>query len=93
MDSEELDYIHRNVPISIVGASTRIENAVLTDAEVDWIAIHPFQDANGRIGTSLFLLALIQGADESLQMSALRPVCCAIVPLLSRRRWMPYAYL
>ena len=37
MDSEELDYIHRNVLISTVGASTRIENAVLTDAEVDWI--------------------------------------------------------
>ena len=37
MDSEELDYIHRSVLISNVGASTRIENAVLTDAEVDWI--------------------------------------------------------
>lgn len=37
LDTEELDYIHRNVLISMVGASTRIENAVLTDAEIDWI--------------------------------------------------------
>ena len=35
--SEELSYTHRNVLVSMVGASTRIENAVLTDAEVDWI--------------------------------------------------------
>jgi hypothetical protein len=33
----ERDYIHRNVRISMIGASTRIENAVLTDAEVDWL--------------------------------------------------------
>ena len=45
MDSEELDYIHRNVLISIVGASTRIENAVLTDAEVDWIDTKLTEDA------------------------------------------------
>ena len=37
MDNEELSYIHRNALISNVGASTRIENAVLTDAEVNWI--------------------------------------------------------
>ena len=37
LDTEELDYIHRNVLISMVGASTRIENAILTDAEIDWI--------------------------------------------------------
>ncbi len=35
--SEELFYTHRNVLVSMIGASTRIENAVLTDAEVDWI--------------------------------------------------------
>ena len=45
MDSEELNYIHRNVLISIVGASTRIENAVLTDAEVDWIDTKLTEDA------------------------------------------------
>ena len=45
MGSEELDYIHRNVRISIVGASTRIENAVLTDAEVDWLDTKLTEDA------------------------------------------------
>lgn len=34
---EERDYIHRNVRISTIGDSTRIENAVLTDAEIDWL--------------------------------------------------------
>ena len=37
IDRKELDYIHRNVRISTIGASTRIENAVLTDAEIDWL--------------------------------------------------------
>ncbi len=45
MGNEELDYIHRNVRISIVGASTRIENAVLTDAEVDWLDTKLTEDA------------------------------------------------
>jgi len=43
--SEELSYTHRNVLISMVGASTRIENAVLTDAEVDWIDTKLTEDA------------------------------------------------
>ena len=29
--------IHRYAKISMIGASTRIENAVLTDSEVDWL--------------------------------------------------------
>ena len=33
----EMDQIHRFVRVSQVGASTRIENAVLTDSEVSWI--------------------------------------------------------
>ena len=33
----ELDYVHRNVRVSMIGASTRIENAVLTDSEIDWL--------------------------------------------------------
>ena len=45
MDSGELDYVHRNVLISSVGASTRIENAVLTDAEVGWIDTKLTEDA------------------------------------------------
>lgn len=34
---EILAVIHRTARISTIGASTRIENAVLTDAEVNWI--------------------------------------------------------
>lgn len=34
---ETLEAIHRYARISQIGASTRIENAVLTDAEVDWV--------------------------------------------------------
>lgn len=45
MGVDELDFIHRNVRISMVGASTRIENAVLTDAEVDWIDTTLSKDA------------------------------------------------
>ncbi len=45
LPSDELDYIHRNVRISMVGASTRIENAVLTDAEVDWLDTALAKDA------------------------------------------------
>ena len=45
LDTEELDYIHRNVLISMVGASTRIENAILTDAEIDWIETTLSHDA------------------------------------------------
>ncbi|MCC6221793.1 MAG: hypothetical protein IT291_11190, partial [Deltaproteobacteria bacterium] len=37
MDQAELDYIHRQAFISMIGASTRIENAILTDSEVDWL--------------------------------------------------------
>ena len=43
--TEQRDFIHRNVFISMVGASTRIENAVLTDSEVDWIDIILSSDA------------------------------------------------
>jgi Fic family protein len=33
----EASWLHRWVLISTVGASTRIENAVLTDVEIDWV--------------------------------------------------------
>ncbi len=33
----QLDFIHRYARISSIGASTRIENAQLTDNEIDWI--------------------------------------------------------
>ena len=35
--AEEARYLHRLTFISNIGASTRIENAVLTDSEVDWV--------------------------------------------------------
>jgi Fic family protein len=37
MDPESLDAIHRQARISTIGATTRIENAVLTDAQIEWI--------------------------------------------------------
>ena len=45
MDNEEMDYIRRNAHISTIGASTRIENAVLTDAEVGWLDTTLAEDA------------------------------------------------
>jgi Fic family protein len=37
LDPDELSFIRRNVLISTIGATTRIENAVLTDPEIDWL--------------------------------------------------------
>ncbi len=35
--NEEKSSIHRYARISMIGASTRIENAMLTDSEIDWL--------------------------------------------------------
>jgi len=37
MEDEERTYLHKSAMISTIGASTRIENAVLTDAEIEWV--------------------------------------------------------
>ncbi len=37
LPEEELLAIHRYARISMIGASTRIENAVLTDSEINWL--------------------------------------------------------
>jgi Fic family protein len=37
MTEPEKTWIHKSVLISTIGASTRIENAVLTDAEIEWV--------------------------------------------------------
>jgi Fic family protein len=37
IDTARRDVIHRQARISTIGATTRIENAVLTDAQIDWI--------------------------------------------------------
>ncbi len=37
LPEDEKEHIHRYAWISMVGASTRIENAILTDSEVDWL--------------------------------------------------------
>ncbi len=37
MSKEEREEIHRFARVSNIGASTRIENAILTDAEIQWI--------------------------------------------------------
>ena len=45
LSSDELAYMHRQALISTIGASTRIENAVLTDQEIDWIDTTLSQDS------------------------------------------------
>ena len=37
LSPDETKYIHRCAFISNIGASTRIENAVLTDQEIEWV--------------------------------------------------------
>lgn len=37
LDQQERTYLHKCALVSNIGASTRIENAVLTDAEVEWV--------------------------------------------------------
>lgn len=37
IEEDERAWLHRWALISTIGASTRIENAVLTDAEIDWV--------------------------------------------------------
>lgn len=37
LSQDEAAYLHRQALISSIGASTRIENAVLTDQEIDWV--------------------------------------------------------
>jgi Fic family protein len=37
MDQAEKSWLHKSILISTIGASTRIENAALTDAEIEWV--------------------------------------------------------
>jgi hypothetical protein len=37
LDDAEKSWLHRCAMICTIGASTRIENAVLTDAEIEWV--------------------------------------------------------
>lgn len=37
LEEDEKSYLHKCSMISTIGASTRIENAVLTDAEIEWV--------------------------------------------------------
>lgn len=36
-EPEELNYLHKYAKVSLIGSSTRIENAILTDIEISWI--------------------------------------------------------
>ena len=36
-EESELNYLHKHAKVSLIGASTRIENAILTDIEISWI--------------------------------------------------------
>ena len=44
MDEAEKTWLHKSVLISTIGASTRIENAALTDAEIEWVDTTLTQD-------------------------------------------------
>ena len=44
MDEAEKAWLHKSVLISTIGASTRIENAALTDAEIEWVDTTLTQD-------------------------------------------------
>jgi Fic family protein len=44
MDETEKSWLHKFALISTIGASTRIENAVLTDAEIEWVDTTLTQD-------------------------------------------------
>ena len=37
LSADEGMYLHRFALISNIGASTRIENAILTDQEIEWV--------------------------------------------------------
>jgi Fic family protein len=45
LSENELAYLHRQALISTIGASTRIENGVLTDEEIDWVDTTLSQDS------------------------------------------------
>jgi Fic family protein len=45
LSEKELAYLHRQAFVSTIGASTRIENAVLTDEEIDWVDTTLGQDS------------------------------------------------
>jgi Fic family protein len=36
-EQDELNYLHKYAKVSLIGSSTRIENAILTDIEISWI--------------------------------------------------------
>src|SRR3989338_9315994 len=44
MDEIEKSWLHKFILISTIGASTRIENAALTDAEIEWVDTTLTQD-------------------------------------------------
>jgi Fic family protein len=44
MDEAEKTWLHKSILISTIGASTRIENAALTDAEIEWVDITLTED-------------------------------------------------
>ena len=52
ISSEESRYLNRFAFISIIGASTRIENAVLTDREIEWV--DTILNNDGRISAFYF---------------------------------------
>lgn len=48
---EEQAFLRKSAMISTIGASTRIENAILTDAEVEWVDTTLTDSADGKAAT------------------------------------------
>jgi Fic family protein len=63
---------------------------VATEFVFRFLAIHPFQDGNGRLGRALFLLALLQSDDPALRRAA---TCVSIDRQLERHRPQYYTAL
>lgn len=61
---ELFDWYNQTLPDSIWSLP------VITEFVYRFLAIHPFQDGNGRLGRALFLLGMLQAPDENLNFVA-----------------------
>ncbi|MGL4427102.1 MAG: Fic family protein [Alphaproteobacteria bacterium] len=70
MDEGEKSWLHKFILISTIGASTRIENAALTDAEIEWVDTTLTQDGKTtayQAKRSLILNKLSKDRERSIE--------------------------